>query len=113
MNERQAEEQGLYFTGIYSWNKEEVQKRIKEERLKRPKTRIVQVIKGRGYSAYADDKYRAYDIIEDTSRIIEDFVGNLQKAKSDYDEKVNEIKNNYEVALQRKEKAMKLLGMEE
>ena len=55
MNEKQAESEGLDFTGIYNWSKEETQKRIKEERIERPKARIVQVNGDNGYSAYADN----------------------------------------------------------
>jgi hypothetical protein len=105
MNEKQAMNEGLSFTGIYSWDKEKVQQRIKEERIKRPKARIVQVNTDNGYSAYADNKYDAYRTIEDTARIVENVDSRLAQAKKKYEEKVYEIRNNYCVALERKEKA--------
>ncbi len=81
MNERQARQEGLEFTGIYSWNKEEVKERIAKERKEKPKARIVLVriphnklSRGGGdggWSAYADAKYKAYDYIAQYSQRIE------------------------------------------
>ena len=113
MNKKQAMNEGLSFTGIYSWNKETVQQRIKEERQKRPKARIILISEDNGYSAYADDKYQAYNVLENTTRIIESVANRLECAKKKYEEECNDINNNYNASLARKEEAEKLLELAE
>lgn len=79
MTEKQAIEQGLHFTGMYSSNKDETKSKIEEARKKYPLARIVLVNtpytsrsgKGTGYSAYACNKYSAYQTLESLGNIEE------------------------------------------
>lgn len=77
MTEKQAIEQGLHFTGMYSSNKDETKSKIEEERKKYPLARIVLVNtpytsrSGKGYSAYACNKYSAYQTLESLGNIEE------------------------------------------
>lgn len=73
MTEKQAIEQGLHFTGIYSSNKDEVKSNIEEARKKYPLAKIVLVNRSprNGYSAYACNKYSAYKTLESLGNIEE------------------------------------------
>jgi hypothetical protein len=81
MTEKQAREEGLHFTGIYSSYKDEVKTRIADIRKKYVSARIVLVNvphsklsrsgPGMGYSAYACPKYRAYQMLEQLGNIEE------------------------------------------
>ena len=80
MNERQAESEGLQFTGIYKRSKEEVKQLITEERIAKKGCRIVLVTVpdnklsrggcGVGYSAYADEIYFAYVKLDKASSVV-------------------------------------------
>lgn len=83
MTEKQAIEQGLHFTDIYSFDKDEVKSNIEEARKKYPLARIVLVnipadklsrsprSPRNGYSAYACNKYSAYQTLESLGNIEE------------------------------------------
>ena len=103
MTKKQAQEQGLHFTGIYNRDKEETQKRIAEARIKYPKARIVLVperanplSRGQntgivGYSAYADYIYSAYEQVHNASKIIDSYQTNYDFYKKQFDEKIKEL----------------------
>jgi len=96
MNVQKAKLQGLNFTGIYNSFKDETKKQIAEERKTRPNARIVMVKhKHSGYSAYADDKYFAYETIERTNQIIKNHKNKLIQLKSEYEEKVAKANKKY------------------
>ena len=88
MNERQAQQEGLNFTGIYSFNKDEVKNRITDIRREFPKARIVLVNvphsklsrsgPGMGYSAYADEVYRAYETIKSAGDVQADHASRVK-----------------------------------
>jgi len=75
MNERQAESEGLQFTGIYSRNKEEARARLDQERASHPgaKLKLVTVPDsklsrgggGKGWSIYADRVYFLQERLKD------------------------------------------------
>lgn len=103
MNEIQANQEGLNFTGIYSSNKEEVKARIAQERLLYPKARLVIVNSphsklsrsgpGMGYSVYADSIYRAYQTIEESKKVIQNYASSLDFYKKKFEDekaKLNE-----------------------
>jgi chromosome segregation and condensation protein ScpB len=58
---QQAEEKGLFFTGIFSQDKREMKTRISEEQKERPKAHIVLVSSTDGWYVYADETYAAYE----------------------------------------------------
>jgi hypothetical protein len=101
MNEVQARQEGLHFTGVYSSNKEEVKERISKERKECPKARIVLVNvphnklsrsgPGMGYSAYADNVWSAYRAIEDCTRQLASIPGSRQYYQNEYDMKMKEL----------------------
>jgi hypothetical protein len=98
MTAKQAESQGLGFTGIYSFDKEEVKSRIERERKERPGCRIVMVFKpanplsrgGRsgGYAAYANGVYRAYDMLKDANRALNDYQSRMADVKAEYENNI-------------------------
>jgi hypothetical protein len=100
MTENQAQQEGLHFTGIYNWDKEDVKKQIADRRAKYPKARIVMVNTppsklsrghhGMGYSGYADDIYSAYQTLENSTPIIDNHNTRLNSLKIEYETKVEE-----------------------
>jgi len=105
MNKQQAHEQGLHFTGVYSSDKEEVKTRIAEYRQKYPKARIVLVNEphsklsrsgpGMGYSAYADDIYSAYDLIEHAGDVNQDHADRVAAIEAEYKKKLAEEETRF------------------
>lgn len=107
MTEREAEQQGLSFTGIYSSNKEEVKTRIAKERKEKPKARIVLVRVphnplsrsycrgGCGWSAYACPKYRAYDRLEEFSKRMENHPSYVLQVLEKHDKERRELEANF------------------
>jgi hypothetical protein len=106
MNERQAQEQGLHFTGHYSSDKDEVKRCIAEDRVKYPKARIVLVNvphsklsrsgPGMGYSAYADDKYSAYRTLERLGNVDQNHNVRLLQLKVAYEKRLEEENARYD-----------------
>src|SRR5271157_1768014 len=95
MNEYQAQQEGLHFTGIYSSDKEEVKKRIAESRTKYPKARIVLVnvpsFLRVGYTAYADNIYSAYENLQELSeRITTVHESNVKYYTDEFNKKMKE-----------------------
>jgi hypothetical protein len=102
MNRQNAEAEGLSFTGLYSSNKEEYKARLVDMKAARPKARFVTVWSptsklsrsycagGGGWSAYADAKYFAYSVREDSLGVINRHEPLLLKLKQDYDKAVAE-----------------------
>jgi hypothetical protein len=100
MNKRQAQQEGLHFTGVYTRLKEETKARIVQDRLKYPKSRIVMVIepdsplsrgsRGEGYSAYADSVYSAYQLLEENTKQCDQHGIVLELLKDQYEKKVEE-----------------------
>jgi hypothetical protein len=88
MTEQQATSEGLNFTGIYSFNKDEVKTRIAGLRKEFPKARIVLVNvphsklsrsgPGMGCSAYADNVYRAYDTIKSAGDVQASYIARVK-----------------------------------
>lgn len=105
MNEQQAHAQGLHFTGIYSSDKEEVKTRIANDRKKYSKARIVLVNvphsklsrsgPGMGYSAYADDIYSAYDLIEHAGDVHQDHADRMAAIEAEYKKKLAEEETRF------------------
>jgi hypothetical protein len=100
MNKRQAAQEGLHFTGIYSRSKEETKSRIEEARKKYPKARIVLVPEpydklsryypGCGYSAYADSVYSAYQQLEDSAKRLDRHVARVSAIQEEFNKKIAE-----------------------
>lgn len=83
MNEKQAEAIGLGFTGIFSFNKEEMKQKAIEIRKKYPKAKCRVITEkhnplsgnshGDEYSIYCDNVYFAYLKVERLQQIITDY----------------------------------------
>jgi hypothetical protein len=109
MNKRQAIEEGLHFTGIYNSSKDEVKQKIAGYRIQYPKARIVLVEEpfdklsrnypGKGYSAYADDIYSAYETIARNKDITENHQKTIEYYKNEYEKKVAELTERYQNGL--------------
>jgi len=110
MNEKQAEQEDLRFTGIYSSDKEEVKIRILEALKTRPKSRIILVTSpasplsrshsGSGWSAYADKVYFAYAEMWKHENTIATNDDRLQEIEARYMTDKNEQSHIFENAKQ-------------
>lgn len=103
MTEKEALSQNLHFTGIYTRTKEVLMDRILAERIKKPKARIVIVTvptskfsrgsHAPGYSAYGNDLYSAYGVVQRAGDYKENHEKRLENLKTEYErelEKENE-----------------------
>jgi len=96
MNWKQAKEKGFDFTGIFSWDKEEVKNRAKQIRGKGYKCYLVSEPPdplsrghhGTGYSVYAEPKYELDKQAEDIKLRISRHQAILDNLKTQYDENV-------------------------
>ena len=103
----QAIAEGLHYTGITNSNKEIVKDRIKKERAEKKGIRIILVSeKCRGriydtimYSAYADNKYFAYDTVERFRDCESHHDTLLMKIEEEYEKKVLDAKEELEKIL--------------
>ena len=119
MNKREAEKQGLNFTGIYSFSKEEVKERIAKVRKDKPKARIVMIWEpssklsrgshSGGWSAYADEKYRAYEQIENAQKIIGTHESSLVSLRIEYEKQVEDEEKKFKSAQQKLKEVLDLL----
>jgi len=120
MTEKNARQEDLSFTGIYSFYKEEVKARIKEERKERPKARIVLVwspasklsrgYSSGGWSAYADEKYSAYSTLERTSKVIDSYDNRVISIKNEYAKKIADAKAEFTTASMKRREMLNLLN---
>lgn len=105
MNEHQARQEGLEFTGIYNFNKEETKARIVRERKEKPKTRIVLVRvphsklsrggPGCGWAVYACPKFRAYDLLKDFSERMEKHPTHVLEVLNKHEEERKELEAKF------------------
>jgi len=119
MNEHQARQEGLEFTGIYNFSKEETKAKIAKERKEKPKARIVLVRvphdklsrggAGCGYAAYADKYYRAYDNLENAKRHLENYPKALRDMISRHEGERKSLENHCQNYIQSTEKAKAIL----
>jgi len=123
MNEKEAVEKGLQFTGCYNFFKEVVRLRIEEDKKKYPNAKIYLVpVKGSklsrggakdGYSAYACPKYFAYKMIESlggSADVYGRFEKNIDQAKKIYDESVKKATENFEKEKEALQNAIKMIN---
>jgi len=106
MNERQAIESGLHFTGVYSKDREEVKVRMSELRSKRPGAKICLVNvphsklsrsgPGMGYAIYGDSVFSDYEVIETNCNYENEFNDAFAYYKSECDKKVEEARKRCE-----------------
>ena len=121
MNERQAHQEGLHFTGIYSHDKEHVKTQILELRKLYPKARIVLVSippdplsrssHGIGYSAYADKIYSAYQTIKDNAPIVANHVERLFKLEEKYKSDITDEYTKTENSKQKIREAQEIIDL--
>ena len=121
MNEHQARQEGLEFTGIYNFNKEETKAKIAKERKEKPKARIVLVRVphsklSRGYTpgscgwaAYADKYYRAYNHLEDTQKRLENYPNALHDMLSRHEGERKSLEDNHQELLRKSKEAKEIL----
>ena len=119
MNERQAELEGLHFTGIYNFDKEATKTRIAEERKKYPGARIVMVYEPGsklsrggargGYSAYADDMYSALKLIRECEGMHDRHKIALRALKEEYNNKVEQCEAGYKSRIEKLNEAEKFV----
>ena len=123
MTEQTAFNKGLIFTGIVSDNKEKVKKQIKEERQKRKFAKIYLVTKRVSkysmscpgslyYTAYANEAYFAYNILEDANKIIDNHYSKIQQLKEEYENKVKQAEMKYDQAQNKRKFAMSIIHNE-
>lgn len=122
MTEREAQAQGLSFTGIYNSFKEETKKRIAQERIKKPGARIVLVRTpvnklsrsyspgACGWSAYGDKKYSAYETLEHLGDVEARHKSRMTELKRVYDRDCNEETLRYENDLKAEQNAKAILA---
>jgi len=120
MTETNAKKEGLHFTGIYSWDKEEVKNRIKDEKEKYPKARIRLVNSppsrlsrghhGMGYSAYADEIYSAYQTIEQYEPRIKNHASHIAEIKKRHAEELAKEEKTYTEIIERFNEAKEKLA---
>jgi len=120
MNEKQAKQEGLNFTGIYSSNKDVVKNRIAEIRKEFPKVRIVLVNvpysklsrsgPGMGYSAYADEIYRAYDTIKSAGDVQAVHVARVKYIQDKADKELAEEEARFNAVNESVNKAKEAIG---
>lgn len=120
MNRKQAEAQGLRFTGIYSQDKEYVKGRIANERIERLKARIILVTipdskysrggGGTGYSAYADKVYFAYDTVVKCHNILNAHKSCIAAITLDYGNAIKAQNEKHDEALDSLDQARIIIG---
>lgn len=122
MTEQEATAQGLHFTGIYNRFKEDTKERIAKERIARPKARIVLVRVpdsklSRGYSAgacgwsaYADEKWSAYERLADLGDVEAKHAARLKKIQDDYATYLQAEENRYKTEQAEKIEAENILN---
>lgn len=106
MNEKQAIDSGLHFTGCYDKDKEVVKARVNELRSKRPGAKICLVNvphsklsrsgPGMGYAIYGDELYSDYEMVERNCNFEKEYNDTLVYLRAQYEKKVEEEKNKYE-----------------
>lgn len=122
MNEREARAQGLNFTGMYNSNKEITKREIEAARKKYPRARIVLVREpvdklsrsytpgACGWSAYADNKYSAYQTLERLGNIEERHTKRLDTINNDYQQKLAAEETQYAKELESAKNALAILS---
>lgn len=113
----QAIAEGLHYTGISNSDKEIVKERIKKERAEKKGMRIILVSeKCRGriydtimYSAYADNKYFAYDTVERLKNYEANHDAALERIENEYVAKVMEAKEKLEKDIIEYNKAVSII----
>ena len=101
MNKHTAESKGCDFTGGYSWDKDEVQKRLYEYRKKYPDCKFYLVSEppnplsrghhGTGYSVYACKKYNAYKSLEYVDSFMAGYAAQVDNLQREFMAKVNKL----------------------
>lgn len=119
MNKKNAKEQDLRFTGIFSHDKEEVKDRIKKERKEKPGSRIMLVTEppnrlsrghhGNGYSAYADEVYFAHERLRTLRHYAERFTKTRKKIREECDAKIEQAEKQFAKDKNAFEEAMKII----
>jgi hypothetical protein len=105
MNERQAEQEGLEFTGIYNFDKEDTIDRIVKERKEKPRARVVLVRvphshlsrggAGVGWAAYADKYFKAYNLLQDFSKRMENHPTHVLSVLNKHDQERKELEAKF------------------
>jgi len=102
MREKQAEEKGYRYTGIYARNRDELKLRITEEFKSKgykavicevPDSKLSRGGRGMGYSIYAELKYLIDEEIRKISRELGNINNRKQEALEEYNRKILEIDN--------------------
>ena len=93
MTKQEAEKQGLYFTGMWSWKTEELKRYANQIAgiKKKYKVRVVKVKDGDGWAYYGDDNFNLvhYDTAEKLQSIVDNNIP----------QRIEEAKRNYEKLL--------------
>ncbi|MCA1800137.1 MAG: hypothetical protein LC687_00820 [Actinobacteria bacterium] len=109
MTERQAQQEGLRYTGIWErpWNSDKAKERAAEIR-KKYNCRAVMVSQGRGVSVYAEPAYGIKQQAESAQRILENVQARKDAAYASYLKEVENIEAIAEDARQKIAKAQEL-----
>lgn len=99
MNEQQAREKGLTYTGYYERSKDALQGKLDEFHRLKYKAAIITVpdnplsrgVIGVGYSIYVEKRYRVDREIVVIKKLLQDIPDNLKQARIKYDVEVAEI----------------------
>jgi len=120
MTKQKAHEQGLSFTGIYSWDKEAVKRQLAEIRIKyssahftlvrEPPDPLSRGQSSGGYSVYADSRYSALREVEECTQKIANHPNRLASLKIEYDKKVAEEMNCQQSYIERHANARSVLN---
>jgi hypothetical protein len=113
MNEVQARQEGLSFTGHYSQDKDEVKANAKKIRDAGFNARVVNVPTSKlsrgshsmGYSVYADKHYFAQQTIEDCTRYLNCIHSRKEHLKEQYDKDLAQIEADKATYTERLHKA--------
>jgi hypothetical protein len=118
MNEVQARQEGLSFTGHYSHDKEEVKANAKKIRDQGFNARVVNIPPnplsrghhGMGYSVYADKRYFAQETVNDCQRYLDCIESRKIALKTQYDKDLAQIDADNATYLRRRQEAQTILG---
>jgi hypothetical protein len=99
MNEVQARQEGLSFTGHYSQDKDEVKANAKKIRdagfnarvVNMPTSKLSRGSHSMGYSVYADKRYFAQQTIDDCNRYLNCIESRKQHLKEQYEKDLAQI----------------------